>query len=142
MFRILIFNLLTLGFALSAQTDSLSTQADADPIILIVDEKPSCAVSHADFFSKHFVRPKATPKKFKATFKIVLTIGRDGTIESCKIIDRDKSDLNPKTNEPYGYVKEIERVINLLKQEQWFPAKKAGKPVRSKLSFDINLDRG
>lgn len=115
-----------------------------DKLELIVDEKPSYDGSHTEFFSINYQRPRmAQNAGIGGIFKVVLTIDREGRLVEKKVIDSKKVDLiDPKDpkSETYGIVKEIERVIDLMaKQGSFKPAKKGGKAVKAKLSFDINL---
>lgn len=141
--RLLISSLLTLYFGLNGQSDSLSVSQDPSSVerlsIFIDAIRPYCTFSHHEFLIKHFNQPKTAPAKFKARFEVIITVAVDSTVEQIKIVDKGNKDINPLTKEPYGYVKEIERVMHLFKAEKWIAGRENGKAVRSKMSFDVNF---
>lgn len=119
---------------------------DPEPVIekieLVVDEKASYSGNHIEFFKSNFNKPRlAQVNGIGGKFKVMLTIDREGRIVEKKVIDLKKVDIiDPATNETYGFVKEIERVLDSMSKEgSWTPAKKGGKAVKSKLSFDLDF---
>lgn len=113
-----------------------------EKVELIVDEKATYAGNHIEFFKTNFNKPRlAQANGIGGKFKVMLTIDSEGRVLEKKVLDLKKVDIiDPATNETYGFVKEIDRVLDLMSKEgKWTPAKKGGKAVKSKLSFDLDF---
>ncbi|HTF80126.1 MAG TPA: hypothetical protein VL947_00320, partial [Cytophagales bacterium] len=113
-----------------------------EKIELIVDEKATYSGNHIEFFKTNFNKPRlAQANGVGGKFKVMLTIDSEGRVLERKVLDLKKVDIiDAASGETYGFVKEIERVLDLMSKEgNWTPAKKGGKAVKSKLSFDLDF---
>jgi periplasmic protein TonB len=113
-----------------------------EKVELIVDEQAAYSSDHKAFFQRNFNKPRlAQANGIGGKFQVRITVDKEGRMVDKKVVDMKKVDIiDPATGEVYGFVKEINRVLDLMAKEGSFvPAKKGGKPVKAVLKFDLNF---